>query len=461
MMKTDVRKYGAAGDGKRKDTQAIQSAVDACAAAGGGTVVIEDGTYLCGTLYLKSHVTLEIAASAVLQASPDIRDYGTDTHHNRYRNEHELDRCWIYAQDQEDIGICGAGTLHGNAEAFPNEGDIYRPMMLRFLRCRGIRLEGVKLLEAAAWTTAFLDSQDIHVRDVTIWNEKRYNGDGLDFDGCSNVYVDGCSITGTDDNLCLQSGSKQYVTENIHISNCTFTSLCAGIRIGLKSIGLIRDVIITNCVLKNVWREGIKIECTEGGSISHIIADNLVMRNVSRPLFLLLNNRFAPDDLGSSLELEEMPEIGRLEHVIFSNLLIEDEEEMQHTHYRFSNDIMGSPRFNGIRMDAEEHHKIKDVTLNNVRYRAFGGVRLADIPEYYPAVSDQREHPGEKTVSNYYPDWSRTSHMDIRNVEGLQIQNVILEGICADERPAFMLDDQKVCEYTVRLAGGETEHKIR
>lgn len=89
------------------------------------------GTFVCGTLYLKSNVALEITNSTTLLASPDIADYGTDTHHNRYRNEPELDRCFLFAQDAENVTICGSGVIDGNAAAFPNAGSICRPMLLR------------------------------------------------------------------------------------------------------------------------------------------------------------------------------------------------------------------------------------------------------------------------------------------------------------------------------------------
>ena len=166
---------------------------------------------------------------------------------------------------------------------------------MRFLHCRNIRLSHLRLYDAAAWTTAFLDSSWIWVDGVDIRNEKRYNGDGLDFDGCSHVFVSNCSIRGTDDNLCLQAGSREYPVEDVHITGCSFSSLCAAIRIGLKSIGDISDVVISSCTMKNVWREGIKVECSEGGSITDITVNNLTMKNVSRPIFLLLNNRFLPD----------------------------------------------------------------------------------------------------------------------------------------------------------------------
>lgn len=83
-----------------------------------------------------------------------------------------------------------------------------------------------------------------------------------------HVWVRGCYIDGTDDNLCLQSSGLPV--QDVHISDCAFTSVCAGIRIGLKSIGEISNVVISNCTMRNVRREGIKLECTEGGSITDV-----------------------------------------------------------------------------------------------------------------------------------------------------------------------------------------------
>lgn len=432
MAVYDVRQFGAAGDGRNKDTACIQRAIDQCALQGGGRVLLSNGTFLTGTLYLKTGVYLEIEAGAVLLASPDIADYGTDTHHNRYRNEPELDRCLIYAQDAENLGLTGLGEINGNAEAFPNPGSIYRPMLIRLLRCKNVRLENLRLYDAAAWTTAFLDSQYLWMRGLDIRNEKRYNGDGLDFDGCHHIWVSDCQIRGTDDNLCLQSGGLPV--EAVHISNCSFSSVCAGIRIGLKSMGEIRDVTITNCTMSDIWREGIKIECTEGGTISDILISNITMRNVRRPLFFLLNNRFEPENLGSSLELDHMPEIGKLQRIMVSNLTAVDEACMSQAQYRFGNDIMGEPRFNGIRIDANAEHPIEDVTLSNIRYHSIGGVKRADIPEDYPEVVDRRSACGQPSSENYYPDWSRTAFADIRNVDGLVLENVVCRAEHPDER---------------------------
>lgn len=453
-MRINIVDRGAVGDGKTMNTTVVQKAIDMCQKAGGGTVFIPEGIYVSGTIYLKSNVALELGAGAVLKASPDIRDYREDTHYNRYRNEQALDRCFIYAEEQENIHITGMGEINGSAEAFPNEGSIYRPMMFRFLRCRNVTVEGVRLYQSAAWTAAFLDSSFIWVSRVHIYNDRNYNGDGLDFDGCAHVFVEGCSITGTDDNLCLQAGSKEYPVKDIHISNCEFSSLCAAVRIGLKSAGDIRNVVISNCTMEKVWREGIKIECTEGGEIDGITVQNIVMRDVSRPLFVILNNRFETEDYGSSVELQEMPEIGRMGNLVFSNIIAEDSEEMKKTHFRFGRDIMGQPKFEGIRIDAEKNHPIRGIAITNMIYRSIGGVKKADIPQHYPKVLDRLVYPEEKVSENYYPDWSRAAFMDIRNVKGLYLSNLQFSSMEPDEREAFYIEGCQVLKQEILVEDG-------
>ena len=245
-------------------------------------------------------------------------------------------------------------ALHTDLSGYTSlRDDLYchlRPMLLRVLRCRNVRVQNLRLLNAAAWTTAFLDSDFIWATDLHIENHRNYNGDGLDFDGCRHVWVRGCYIDGTDDNLCLQSSGLPV--QDVHISDCAFTSVCAGIRIGLKSIGEISGVVISNCTMRNIWREGIKLECTEGGSITDILAENVTMHNVRRPIFAILNNRYRPDDLGSSVELDHIPPIGTMARLRFVGITAVDDEEMTHAQRRFDNDIMGEPRFGGCRFEA-------------------------------------------------------------------------------------------------------------
>lgn len=437
----DPRDHGAVGDGVAKDTAALQAALDACSAAGGGRVVLEHGTFLTGTLLLRSRVELHIAASARLLASPDIGDYPESVHHNRYRNETELDRCLLYAEDVEHVTLSGPGEIDGKGPAFPRSGPPGRAMMLRTLRANHVRVRDLRLIDASGWTTAFLDSRWIWVEDVRIHNEANFNGDGLNFDGCEHVWVRGCHIVGTDDNICLQSSSREHPTRDVHISDCELSSLCAGIRIGLKSIGTISDVTIRGITMTGVLREGAKIECTEGGTITRIAISDLTMHDVRRPLWILLNNRFEPDGLGSSVELDRMPAIGELSHIRVSGLTAVDSEEMAREQWRFDHDVRGTPEFAGIRVDAAVTAPIRHLTLRDITYIPWGGVQVPSHPlADYPDVVDGLTTSTDGASSNYYPDWSRTTFLDVRHVEQLRLEAVVLESLQSDARPPYLVE---------------------
>jgi len=184
-MTFDIREFGAVGGGETVNTTALQSAIDDCSRAGGGTVLIAGGRYVTGTLFLKDGVTLEIAGGSALVGSPNIADYATDTHKNMYKCEPHMNRCLIFARGARHIGICGAGEIDGQGSLFPNKDDQgwNRPMLIRLLECEGIRLRDVTLRNPAAWTTAWLYCNDIVVDGVRIHSRANGNGDGLDFDG--------------------------------------------------------------------------------------------------------------------------------------------------------------------------------------------------------------------------------------------------------------------------------------
>ncbi|MFE5409459.1 glycoside hydrolase family 28 protein [Microbacterium sp. NPDC056569] len=448
----DPRDFGAIGDGTTLDTAALQAALDACGAAGGGLVAVEDGTYLTGTLFLRSRVELHVAASARLLASPDIADYPEDVHHNRYRNEPELDRCLLLARDVEHVTLSGPGEINGNGPAFPQRDTGQRAMMLRTLRASHVRVRDLRLLDAAGWTTAFLDSRWIWVEGVRIHNESNFNGDGLNFDGCEHVFVRGCHIVGTDDNICLQSSSEAYPTRNIHISDCELSSVCAGIRIGLKSIGTISDVTVRGITMNRILREGVKIECTEGGTITRIAISDVVMHDVRRPVWILLNNRFEPDDLGSSIELDQMPPIGELSHVRITGLTAVDSADMALEQWRFDHDIQGTPEFAGMRVDAARSRPIRNLTLRDITYVPWGGVREPSHPfDEYPEVVDALERCTEGTSSNYYPTWSRTTFLDVRNVDQLRLDAIVLEAQHPDARPPYVIEGCTVLNEDVTV----------
>ena len=120
----DIRDHCAVGDGTTLNTEAVQAAIDACHAAGGGRVTVSQGRYVIGTIYLKSGVELHVEGGASLLGSTNIQDYAVDVGRNMYRDEPHMDRCLIFARDADQIGITGSGTIdgRGHRENFPNRG---------------------------------------------------------------------------------------------------------------------------------------------------------------------------------------------------------------------------------------------------------------------------------------------------------------------------------------------------
>src|SRR6202162_1631286 len=106
-----VRDFGAAGDGRTKDTAAIQSAIDACAKAGGGTVYLPAGQYLTGAIQLRSHIIFEVGPGAVILGSEDPADY--PLRDNAWGGDRKAISSLIYAADVEDVTITGRGTING------------------------------------------------------------------------------------------------------------------------------------------------------------------------------------------------------------------------------------------------------------------------------------------------------------------------------------------------------------
>lgn len=191
----NVRDHGAIGDGVAMETEAVQSAIDACTLAGGGTVRVPAGEFVIGTIILKSNVTLSLDYGASLLGSTNIADYPTEGLDDpREGGPH----CLIYAKDATKIAIAGLGVIDGRGTHvnFPrkrvngrNTG--IRPRLLRMDNCDGLTFSGVTYKRPAFWGIHLIDCRNIHFNAVTVrMRNNNYNNDGLDLDGCENVLID-------------------------------------------------------------------------------------------------------------------------------------------------------------------------------------------------------------------------------------------------------------------------------
>ena len=277
----DVRDFGAKGDGVTLNTVAIQKAIDACAEQGGGRVLIENGTYMTGTVILHSFVNLHIEANAVLLGSPDCADY--PEHEAKHVESKLLPRwrnaCLIYADECENIALTGLGTIDCNGMHFvrelsPEERNGWKcvrlfdrpspPRAVFFTGCKNVKIEDVTMInQPAGWSYWIHDCDYVTCDKLKINAEVEYpNNDGIHINSSRNVTVSNCSITCGDDCLVIRANNvtlkENKVCERVVITNCNLTSYSSGIRIAWMNDGVIRNCSVSNCVMT---------ECTTGINI--------------------------------------------------------------------------------------------------------------------------------------------------------------------------------------------------
>lgn len=274
---TDVRHFGAVGDGTTKDTVAFQKAFDACAARGGGVVQVPPGKYVIGSVQMGSHTTLALQYDSVIIGSSNIEDYPMIPvrWEGRWEPGH---RGLIYATNADDVQIIGTGTIEGNAVVAAPQNP-RGAVVLEFVSCNNVHLENFSVIQGGNWATHPVYCTDIVIRDVTITGKR----DGIDVDSCKHVLIDGCNIGTSDDSISLKSGrGAQAVaigrpTEDVVITNCTLVDhrfACIGI--GSEASGGIRNVRITHCQFTaRSYGIYIKTRIGRGGVIENISGDDL------------------------------------------------------------------------------------------------------------------------------------------------------------------------------------------
>ena len=422
----DITAYGAVADTTRLSTSAIQRAIDACNAAGGGEVLVPAGDWKTGSIFLKSNVTLRLENGATLYGSTDIKDYiPVKTDYVSLRT-HTPTIQLIHADKARSVAITGQGTIDGRGAAFPkltwDDEGITRPHLLRFIQCSDITVSGITLRNSGCWMQHYLACDRLKIQGITVYNRNNYNNDALDLDGCHDVVVSDMIADSDDDAITLKSTSPR-LCEDITISNCTVSSHCNGIKLGTETNGGFRNIIIRGVTVKpsadqstqffgydgGIGHSAISLEIVDGGTMTNVDIADITIRGTQCPIFIRLANRaraYSPD--------VPVENIGSISGIRLHDILIDDAGP-------------GGSSITGL-----AGHPVRDVELRDITIRHAGGQ-----PET-PAPTDEKaaDYP-ESTMWGILP----AQGFWLNHTDGVRISNLHVIPATPDARPAILATD--------------------
>ncbi len=477
----DIRKYGATGAGKTVDTEAVNRAIEAAAAAGGGVVFFPAGNYVCFSIHLKSLVHLQllqgstiVAADSPLPGEPTgyrggvydpaepktpwdaYQDYG----HNHWHNS------LLWGEDLHDISITGTGLIwgkglsngrgrKGDGAPFVAEQAGVGNKTIALKNCRNVLLRDFSILKAGHFGLLLTGVDNLTIDNLTIDTDR----DGIDIDCCQNVRVSNCSVNSPwDDGICPKSSyalGYSRPTRNLTITNCfvsgyyelgsvldgTFKKFAPEARVartgrikcGTESNGGFINVTISNCVFEGC--QGFALESEDGALFEDFTITNTTMRDlVSGPIFMRLGARLR----GPS----ETTKVGTMKRILISNL------DCYNAPMKISSIFSGIPGY-----------AIEDVKLSNVYVETVGGATAEAASIQPPEFENKYPDPGMFGPMPAYGFF-------LRHIRNLEMSHVEIACGTPDARPAFYLSDLERAEFFAITAprgpqGAFALHKVK
>ena len=437
----DVKAHGAAGDGKTLDTAAINKTIDAAAAAGGGTVTFPAGTYVSGSIHLKSNITLYFDQGAILEATTDAAAYdaaepnpegGTyqDFGHSHWHNS------LIWGENLANVSVLGPGLIHGKGLT-RGEGGRVGNKAIALKLCRNVIIRDVSILMAGHFAILATGVDNLTIDNVKIDT----NRDGINIDSCRNVRISNATVNSPwDDAIVLKSShALGYArpVENLTITNSQVSGYDRGtlldgtykrtipdqvpdragvtgrIKFGTESEGGFKNITISNVVFD--YCRGLALETVDGGLLEDVVIQNITMRDiVNSPIFLRL---------GARMRAPQGTPAGKMRRVTINNVRVYNADP------RYSSIISGIPG-----------NDIEDVKLSNIRIYYKGGGTREQAALSPPENANMYPEPrmfGDIPAYGFF----------IRHARGVEFSNVEVSYLSDDVRPPFVLSSVKGIEF--------------
>ena len=469
----NVRSFGATGNGKTLDTDAVNKAIESASTNGGGTVYFPAGTYLSFSIRLKSNLTIYLDNGAtILAADPTVHkgkydlpepnefDMYQDFGHSHWQNS------LMWGIGIENFAIIGQGKIDGQGLSRRSPGP-RRPRsvgetptsMAKNVSPLGETSPLSEMDGLGTKAIALKLSRNVTLKDFTIFRGGHFallatgvdnltidnlrvdsNRDGFDIDSCRNVRISNSYVnTPNDDAIVLKSSYAlgfARATENVTITNSQVSGFDLGtmldgtykttqefapdkdrvtgrIKLGTESNGGFKNIAISN--INFVHCRGLAIETVDGGNIEDVTVSNLTMRDITTaPIFIRLGKR------------QRAPEgtpVAKVRRVIIDNIVVSG------AHHEFASIIAGL---------AES--LVEDVRLSNIRIHYNGGGTKADAQREIPENEKNYPEPSMFGVTPAYGFY-------VRHAKGVAFDNVELSFEKDDARPSFFLEDVKGVEF--------------
>ena len=445
----NVRDFGAKGDAQTLDTHAVQLAIDAAHKDRGGTVLIPTGTFVVGTIELKSNVTLHLAAQGRLLGTEKSDHYKAGN--GIPPNNGNI--VMISAANAENITIEGPGTIDGNgAKFFTGRGDMtgpgqnsaqgyfQRPHLMVFYRCKNLTIRNAFLTASAYHCCRILECNHVILDAVRIYNRVNLNNDGFHLNSSQYVHIINCDVICQDD-ACALFGSNKFVT----VTNCTFSTRWSIFRFGG---GEAENITISNCVIYDTYGCPIKMRCGARSRFENISFSNLIMKNVTGPITVGLDSSRRNPNLDPEATPAQVKGIVR--NIAFNGIRgFVVAEGRQHPDLPWPQKFRPGETRHCIVVNGVGDDVIENISFHDIHFTFEGGGTAAESFAEIPKIAGEYFEIGTPPAYGIYA----------RNVRGLTINNVRLELTKPDLRPAIDFDNVNDATISGLSAHGTTGAK--